>query len=333
MKDKFSPHEFQTLSAYLDRNLSTRDKARLETRLEQDAALRAELEGLKQTRLMLQTLPKRRAPRNFTLSSAMLPRRPARLIFPTFRFASALAGLLLVATFAGQYFLGGTALTSPAPDQSTYSAASNIALTPALAPPIISWGTPTYPPMLGERGGGGGGEPKAGAPGPESSTNGSTNRAAVVTQTPQTGQSSAAAAPAATAPAAIAPTATSSSDSQFLSNQTEPVLTPSSPPAEPASTQAVTPAVAQPAPTVAAALPNPQAPPQITEPYATDNNAGPILGVQPTGDLTAAEPTPNPAPLPHGSSTPPWGWIEGSLGVILAATTLAAYYFYRREKI
>jgi anti-sigma factor RsiW len=108
-----SPHEWQTLSEYLDGQLSNRELQEVEARLQARVEFRMALEELRQTRTLLRSLPKRRAPRNFTLTPAMVesmggkPPKP-RGAYPFFRLASALASFLLVMTFLGDLAIGAT---------------------------------------------------------------------------------------------------------------------------------------------------------------------------------------------------------------------------------
>jgi hypothetical protein len=94
-------HDAEILSAYLDGQLSPTEGARLETRLASDAGLQAVLEQLRQARGVLRQLPRRRAPRNFTLSplDARI-RAPVPALFPVLRFASVLASLLFLSAIA-----------------------------------------------------------------------------------------------------------------------------------------------------------------------------------------------------------------------------------------
>jgi hypothetical protein len=89
----------ELLSAYLDKQLSAADEARLEGRLAVDAELRGVLDDLRVARGLLRRVPRRRAPRNFTLNP--LERRvraPRPLAVPALRFAGSLAALLFVFT-------------------------------------------------------------------------------------------------------------------------------------------------------------------------------------------------------------------------------------------
>ncbi len=91
----------ELLSSYLDGQLSPSESARLESRLSSDANLRSVLNDLREARGVLRQLPARKAPRNFTLTRQMVGLKPPLpRAYPTFRFATALATLLLVVTFA-----------------------------------------------------------------------------------------------------------------------------------------------------------------------------------------------------------------------------------------
>ncbi len=93
--------DVELLSAYLDGQLSPSDSARLESRLSSDADLRAALNDLRSARGLLRKLPQRRAPRNFTLTLKMAGIKPPEpRAYPTLRFATVLATLLFLATFA-----------------------------------------------------------------------------------------------------------------------------------------------------------------------------------------------------------------------------------------
>jgi hypothetical protein len=97
MKKKISTRDWQTLSAYLDEQLSNRERARIETRLDKNPELGKTLEEIRNIRTLLRQLPAKRAPRNFTLTPQMVGMRssPPRT-FPTLRFASVLSTVLLV---------------------------------------------------------------------------------------------------------------------------------------------------------------------------------------------------------------------------------------------
>jgi len=114
--------DVEQLSAFLDGQISRAEQARLEARLKADPALAAALEDLRQSRALLRRTPKRRAPRNFTLTPKMAGIRPPvpRLV-PALSWASAVAMLLFVCTLGtsliGQLSFGaGAPMMASAPD-------------------------------------------------------------------------------------------------------------------------------------------------------------------------------------------------------------------------
>lgn len=92
--------DLELLSAYLDGQLTPSDSARLETRLKSDGQLASTLDDLRAARTLLRQLPKRRAPRNFTLTRKMVGLNPPLpRAYPAFRFATVVATLLFFFTF------------------------------------------------------------------------------------------------------------------------------------------------------------------------------------------------------------------------------------------
>jgi anti-sigma factor RsiW len=65
-----SEHDIELLSAYLDGELSHRERTALEQQLAQDPVLRSTLQGLRETVTLVHTLPRLKAPRNFTLDAS-----------------------------------------------------------------------------------------------------------------------------------------------------------------------------------------------------------------------------------------------------------------------
>ena len=104
MKPRISPRDLELLSQYLDQQLGPIERKRLEARLADEAALQAVFEDLQKTRLLLRSMPRLRAPRNFTLSQHQLPSRAVRRWAPAMGFVSALASLLLLLVVAGDLF-------------------------------------------------------------------------------------------------------------------------------------------------------------------------------------------------------------------------------------
>ena len=111
MTQTYSFRDVEKLSAYLDGQLKPSEAARLESRLQTEPELASILKDLRQTRSLLRQLPQRRAPRNFTLTPKMVGQKPPMpRAYPTFRFATVLATLLLFFTFAANSI--GPSLTS-----------------------------------------------------------------------------------------------------------------------------------------------------------------------------------------------------------------------------
>lgn len=150
MKKQLSPAMWQVLSTYLDGQLSDREKARLEARLANDAALQEALDSLRQTRLVLRHAAHRRAPRNFTLTPAMAEQiKPQRGSSPVvvrgLRLASLASTFLLLLTLAGQ-LIGRLPLGASAPMIAAQEMSVEKMVVPeaeAGTPIIITWGTPT----------------------------------------------------------------------------------------------------------------------------------------------------------------------------------------------
>lgn len=107
MTMRISSRDWEDLSAYLDGELTPRERSRLESRLEARAELRAALEELRRTRMVLRSYPRVRAPRNFTLTPQMAgirtDRRPTLQLFPVMRLTAVLASLLFVFIVLGDF--------------------------------------------------------------------------------------------------------------------------------------------------------------------------------------------------------------------------------------
>jgi hypothetical protein len=156
------PDDWEILSAYLDGQLSNREMEQVRQRLEAQPDLQRALDELQRTRMVLRSAPRRRVPHNFTLSPAMVPqRRPWLGLAPAFSFASALAVVLLVLSFAFTLLPGLNASTemlaaAPAASQAPKGLAPSVPQATDQSqsnaqPPIIAWGG------TGGMGGGGGG--------------------------------------------------------------------------------------------------------------------------------------------------------------------------------
>lgn len=106
--------DLELLSSYLDGQLTPSDSARLESRLESDGRLASTLDDLRAARTILRQLPKRRAPRNFTLTRKMVGLNPPLpRSYPAFRFATVVATLLFFFTFGINMLAPQLAQVSP----------------------------------------------------------------------------------------------------------------------------------------------------------------------------------------------------------------------------
>ena len=106
--------DVELLSSYLDGQTSPSDSTRLEARLKTDPELGRALQALRESRGLLRQLPHRRAPRNFTLTRQMVGLKPPLpRAYPVFRFATALATILFIFSFASNQ-VGQLAAPAPA---------------------------------------------------------------------------------------------------------------------------------------------------------------------------------------------------------------------------
>ena len=106
--------DLELLSSYLDGQLTPSDSARLEARLKSDRELVSALDDLRAARTILRQLPKRRAPRNFTLTRKMVGLNPPLpRSYPAFRFATVVATLLFFFTFGVNALAPQLAQVSP----------------------------------------------------------------------------------------------------------------------------------------------------------------------------------------------------------------------------
>ncbi len=159
-KPQLNRHEWLLLSAYLDGELSEREKRQVEEKLQKDPASRTALEGLRRTRQVLRYTPQRPVPHNFTLTEDML-RKPLLPSFSRiFSYSAALAGILLVLVLGIDLFSGvgrpQMAMSAAEPVMESFKAAEDQAAEPQQAPQIIYWGNSG--PLLGAYGKGGGGD-------------------------------------------------------------------------------------------------------------------------------------------------------------------------------
>jgi hypothetical protein len=141
----------ENLSAYLDEQLPRGIATRLQQRLDSDPQLGAVYEQLRQARHLLRQLPARRAPRNFTLTPKMAGlKAPTPRAVPVFRFASLLASLLLLLTFAANNLSALSIPSMAAAPVTAYNAAGMEAPLEQSQPPEASAAPMLAAPALPE---------------------------------------------------------------------------------------------------------------------------------------------------------------------------------------
>jgi hypothetical protein len=96
--------DVETLTAYLDGQLDSAHRQRLESRLQSEPELKTALDALRESRSVLRRLPQRRAPHNFTLTPKMAGiKPPLPRAYPIFRFASVVAAFLFFFAYATNF--------------------------------------------------------------------------------------------------------------------------------------------------------------------------------------------------------------------------------------
>ncbi len=130
----------ESLSAYIDDELTARERARVEKHLEECQACAHELASLRQTVALIKELPPLRAPRSFAVRPAAVRVRPSPAPpawgYGLLKGATALAALLLVLLIGGDLalqFVRVTSLASWAPG----AAAPEVAFAPSLEPSAV----------------------------------------------------------------------------------------------------------------------------------------------------------------------------------------------------
>ncbi len=103
--------DYELLSAYIDGALSDTERAAFEVRLQAEAELRNELDALQATVTLLNNLPLRKAPRDFTLDARYARRTSSLFTSATFSALSTAAAIVLFAV--GAYLFSGTNASSP----------------------------------------------------------------------------------------------------------------------------------------------------------------------------------------------------------------------------
>ena len=125
------------ISAYLDDQLSPAEKQRTETRLASDPAFKQTLTELAYTRRLMWSLPRKQAPRNFTISPQTVKRSVYQpWLRPALSFVSVAAAVMFVVVFGSGLLLNRQA-RQMAPEAAMVSGAE-VAVSDA-TPYIINW--------------------------------------------------------------------------------------------------------------------------------------------------------------------------------------------------
>ncbi len=301
MKPVISPREWETLSAYLDGQLSESRKAAFDRELAARPELDLALRELQKLKLILHSVPLRKVRRNFMVKPGAV--KPARLpvLVPVFRTVSAIAGVAVVALlavdFLPRFAFGAMAPKAAAPVSLEMAAAADNAAVAEAAPQIVYWGGQAANPTLLPLGLGGGG-PGYGGGGAEGSGmigGGAPDTIYLPTATPMSPPSI----------ILVAPEATQSPETFTKSDQyTQPTAQATSEPAALAT----------------------QAPAEAPATISRAADTGPILGIAPTeqqGTFTYTERTL--AEHPAAAATLPVTRIlEIALGTLAVALGIAA---------
>ena len=160
MTKTLSLQDYQVISAYLDNACSEKERVLIEKRILEEPELNQALLEFKHTRRLLQAMPVRRAPRNFTLSGSRVPARPQRFFLaPALNFVALTAALLMMVVFTGSQFIPGF-LGSQQVARSASPMAVNVAAVETSttnAPMIITWNEGGSSAKAAGKGGLGGG--------------------------------------------------------------------------------------------------------------------------------------------------------------------------------
>ena len=166
MTATLSPHDWQLISTALDGQLTDRERSELDTLIQKNPAARVEMESLMHTRAVLRSAPRHRAPRNFTLNPAMLPKKSR---FAGFRLVPALslASVTSFVIFLAMLFSRPFALGAPAAAVPMLAAegVADTASVEATSPIIIYNAAPQGYGVGGYGGGGGDGNDASGTSG------------------------------------------------------------------------------------------------------------------------------------------------------------------------
>jgi hypothetical protein len=152
MKNRMTSRDYELISAYLDNQLGEHERTLLEARLNSTPELRKELHEISKTRLLVQSLPRLRAPRNYYVNAEAVRVRPTLRLAPVFGIVSAVASVLLALVIFGSTIFTSTSQVALAPAPPNPNAALPVqpeiqrsGVTPIVtteAPPAVMLGVP-----------------------------------------------------------------------------------------------------------------------------------------------------------------------------------------------
>ncbi|MDH5508505.1 MAG: hypothetical protein OEZ02_14885 [Anaerolineae bacterium] len=122
MNNRLDARDLKLLSAYMDGQLSTRQRKKLELRLAAESGLRDALKDLRQTRSLLRQTLSLKPRRSFMLTPEMAGKPSlGGEVYLSMRLVSALASVLFVLVIAGDLIMGGarqvTGVSLSAPEE------------------------------------------------------------------------------------------------------------------------------------------------------------------------------------------------------------------------
>ncbi|MCX8024290.1 MAG: zf-HC2 domain-containing protein, partial [Thermanaerothrix sp.] len=149
MKTRLTLKEWERLSAYLDGELSERERRQVEEWLRTRPEVREAWQSLRQTHYVLRHAPRRKAPRNFALTPAMVgvpsPQPRSALVW---QLVPALAVFLVLVAVVLEFLpMGGDTTLSRAPLTAAAPMEAMQASQPTATAVIVYWGGP--PPAIG----------------------------------------------------------------------------------------------------------------------------------------------------------------------------------------
>jgi len=140
---KISKRDLVQLSAFLDGELSQREKIQLENRMKTNPDLQAALNEFKISKLVLSTTPRIRVPRNFTLSPAQVGVKTIKPVYRQYSLAAAVMSFafigILIFDIGGSFLRGGFApAMAPMSEEIMLDAAAESAVEGLAEPDLLA---------------------------------------------------------------------------------------------------------------------------------------------------------------------------------------------------